>query len=62
MHTLAGTTSTFFLPAFATCVGLLAIDKFLTQFSHTGAILYCIKISSGQIKLVARIVYNFVIG
>jgi hypothetical protein len=62
MHTLAGATCTFFSPAFATGLWLLAVDKLLAQSFHTVAVLYSFEIGCGQIELVTFVIRQFVIG
>jgi hypothetical protein len=61
MHAFACAAGTFFIPALATGLWLLASKKLLTQFSHGIAVLNVSEISREQTKLFSCVVYQFVI-
>jgi hypothetical protein len=62
VHTFAGSSRSFFIPALATSLWLLARQELFSQFTHMIAVLYVIESGGSQIKLVAAVVDNFVIG
>jgi hypothetical protein len=53
MHTLAGTASTFFIPATTAVLWLLTSKKVFTQSAHGPAVLYVGQGSIGQFVFVA---------
>jgi hypothetical protein len=40
VHSFASATRAFFIPALATCLGLLAVKKLLSNLDHVIAVLY----------------------
>jgi hypothetical protein len=62
VHAFAGAARSFFIPAFSAGLWFFAVKELLAQFTHMIAVLYVIKFSGGQFKLVTVVINNFVIG
>jgi hypothetical protein len=62
MHTFAGTATTFFVPALATCLRLFAGKKLLSQCLHAVGILYVLEISSEQAEFFACVIDQLIVG
>jgi hypothetical protein len=56
VYTFAVTASTFFIPALAASLWLLARKKLFTQASHGIAVLYVSKVGIKQAELLARVI------
>jgi hypothetical protein len=62
VYTFAGTTCTFFIPAFATGLRLFSCEKLCSKIAHVIAVLNVLKIGCAQFKLLSRIIYNFIVS
>jgi hypothetical protein len=62
VHTLAGTTRSFFTPALTAGLWLLAIKELLSEILHIPTVLYASKTGRVQVKLDTCVICDFFFG